>query len=61
MRFIEPLSENYVIAHFLKHEVESERFGGAICQLLKQDNQPRSLIDNPDLENADENLYRTKP
>lgn len=60
MRFIEPLTEHEMVAHFLRHEIDSERFGSSILVLLNQDGKTRSIVDQPDIRNADENDYRTK-
>ena len=60
MRFIQALSEDDVVAHFLKHEIRSERFGRAICDLLQQNGWHRNLLEQPDLQSAEECLIRAK-
>jgi hypothetical protein len=60
MRFIEALNEDCVVAHFLKHEMRSDRFGRAICNLLEQNGWPASLLEEPDLQSAEECLIRAK-
>lgn len=60
MRFIEALNEDDVVAHFLKHEIRSERFGRAICDLLQQNGWPASLVEQPDLQSAEQCSIRAK-
>ncbi len=60
MRFIEVLNEDDVVAHFLKHEIRSDRFGRAICDLLRQNGWPTSLLEQPDLQSAEECSIRAK-
>ncbi|HEY7304710.1 MAG TPA: hypothetical protein VH601_11375 [Bryobacteraceae bacterium] len=60
VRFIDALSEDYVVAHFLKHEIRSDRFGGAICDLLQQNGWPVSLLERPDLQSAEQCSIRAK-
>ena len=54
MRFIEALHEDEVVAHFLKHEVRSDRFGRALCDLLQRNGWPKSLLEQPDLQSAEQ-------
>ncbi len=60
MRFIEAVSEDDVVAHFLKHELRSDRFGRTICDLLRQNGWPTSLLEQPDLQSAEECSTRAK-
>lgn len=60
MRFIETLNEDYVVAHFLKHEIRSDRFSRAICDLLQQNGWPTNLLEQPDLQSAEECSIRAK-
>ena len=60
MRFIEFLNEDAVVAHYLKHEITSGRFGRAICDLLEQNGWPTSLLEQPDVQNAEQCSIRTK-
>jgi hypothetical protein len=54
MRFIEAITEDDVVAHFLKHEFKSERFGTAIFEVLQRNGWPASLLEEPDLKNVEE-------
>ena len=60
VRFIEAFTEDDVVAHFLKHEIRSDRFGRAICDLLQQNGWPASLLEEPDLQSAEECSIRAK-
>ncbi len=60
MRFIEAVNEDYVVAHYLKHEIRSDRFGPAICDLLRQNGLPMKLLEHPDLQSAEECSIRAK-
>ncbi|MFN7998608.1 MAG: hypothetical protein U0Q18_33605 [Bryobacteraceae bacterium] len=60
MRFVEAVSEDHVVAHFLKHEIKSERFGGAIRDLLQRNGWNTSLIEQPDLRNEEECSKRAR-
>ncbi len=60
VRFIEALNEDDVVAHFLKHEIRSERFGKAICDLLQQNSWSTSILEQPDLQSAEECSIRAK-
>ncbi|MBW3623773.1 MAG: hypothetical protein KY468_10245 [Armatimonadetes bacterium] len=46
------------MAAFLRTEIASERFGREIVALLERDGRDRSLIDEPDTRNVEENCYR---
>jgi hypothetical protein len=60
VRFIESVNEDNVVAHFLKHEIRSARFSGAIYDVLQRNGWPASLIEQPDLQNAEECSIRAK-
>jgi hypothetical protein len=60
VRFIEALKEDDVVAHFLKHEIRSDRFGTAICDLLEQNGWPASLLEQPDLQSAEQCSIRAE-
>lgn len=60
MRFIETLNEDNVVAHFLKDEIRSDRFGRTICDLLQQNGWPASLLNQPNLRSAEECSIRAK-
>lgn len=57
---MEALSEDAVVAHFLKHEIRSDRFGRAIYDLLEKNGWPASLLERPDLQSAEECSIRAK-
>jgi hypothetical protein len=57
---MEALDEDDVVAHFLKHEIRSDRFGRAICDLLQKRGWPTSVLEQPDLQSAEECSIRAK-
>jgi hypothetical protein len=52
--------EDYVVAHFLKHEIRSDRFREQICNLLEQNGWSASLLESPDLQDVEECSRRAK-
>lgn len=58
MEILEQISEDQVIAEFLKGEINSKRFGKKILRILDQDNRVHSVILNPNFNNEQDNLYR---
>ncbi|MFT4307780.1 MAG: hypothetical protein ACMXYM_00220 [Candidatus Woesearchaeota archaeon] len=52
------VSEDEVVAVFLKGELGSQRFGAHIRQLLEQDGRGTGLVLHPNLQSEEENLYR---
>ena len=58
MRITKGISEDEMIAVFLKGEIGSFRFGEKIIKYLELDNQNRKIIDNPNIDNNEENKYR---
>ena len=60
MRYLGPVSEQQIVAHFLKSEIASERFGTEILALLDAAGRTRKIIDEPDLGNEEENTFRVK-
>jgi hypothetical protein len=58
MRIIENISEEEMVAAFLKTEIASERFGKDILALLERDGVGRDIIDSPDIRNEEHNAYR---
>ena len=58
MRIVEPVAEDEVVALFLKTEIESVRFRGAILKLLLRDGMDRAIVDDPDTSDAGKNAYR---
>lgn len=60
MQKIRDVTENEMISVFLKAEVNSSRWGNSISQLLEKDGKNKSIVNNPNLENNEENIYRKK-
>lgn len=60
MKIIKSISEDEVVAHFLKTEIESERFKQKILTYLETNNIQKTVIDKPNLEDANENKLRKK-
>lgn len=58
MRCLASISEDEMVAVFLKTEITSARFGAAIVTVLARDNKEQTIITHPCLHDADENLYR---
>jgi hypothetical protein len=58
---MEPLgiiTEDTMVAAFLKGEIDSKRWGDSIAAILWADGMGRSVIDAPNLSNESENNYR---
>ncbi len=47
-----------MVAHFLKHELVSERFGPKILSSLKHAGRERRIVESPNLQDEAENTYR---
>src|SRR5262249_50238761 len=60
MRFAYHIAEEEMVAHFLRTELHSERFGAAIRSLLEQKGLTSKLLEQPDLYNASENHRRAE-
>lgn len=60
MRIIEPVSNDYVVCHFLQTEIKSDRFKQKIISTLEKLHQTREIIDDPNLSNQDENQIRAR-
>lgn len=60
MKLLNQISEDEVIAVFLKTEIKSNRFGKRILDSLKKDKKSKNIIINPNLEDTKENQYRKK-
>lgn len=60
MRHIENLSEHEMVAAFLKAEIASERFREPILALLQRARGERSIVDEPDIHNQEENARRIR-
>lgn len=58
MRFAQPIPEAEMVAHFLQTEIRSERFGEEIRRLLERKQLDPKIIEQPELDNPSENLYR---
>jgi hypothetical protein len=60
MRYIKPTTEDDMVASFLKAEIDSTRYSKNILALLRRDSIARSVVDQPNLNHQEENLYRIK-
>jgi hypothetical protein len=60
MQHIEPISEDEMVAVFLRTEIASTRFANDILALLARDGQPRTIIEQPNLGDPVENAYRRR-
>jgi hypothetical protein len=60
MKIIKNITEDEMIAVFMKAEIGSFRFGGKIFEQLEKDNKHRGIVDNPDISNQEDNNYRKK-
>ena len=58
MKIIKRISEDEMIAEFLKAEINSPRFGKKIIDSLKKDKKTKKILIKPDLKNPNENIYR---
>lgn len=58
MRTIEPVSEDEMIAAFLRAEVASPRFGAGVLAVLARDGRERAVVDHPNTRDEAENAYR---
>jgi hypothetical protein len=60
MKILKKISEDEVIAEFLKGEINSKRFGKDIINALKKKKKSKNIVINPDLRNKSENKFRKK-
>src|SRR5262245_38036307 len=60
MRLLEAITEDEMVAVFLKTEINSMRFSADIMALLRRDGMSRRIIDTPDTRNQEENAYRIR-
>jgi hypothetical protein len=60
MELLGPISEDEMIAVFLRGELASERFGGAIKTLLARDGLPDAVVLHPDVRDAGQNTARRR-
>lgn len=58
MHIIGDVSEDEFIVHFLQTEITSSRFGSKISGQLIADGQSKSIIENPNLNDETQNIYR---
>lgn len=58
MKIVKKITEDEMVATFLKAEINSDRFGSGVASLLEKHKLDRKILDNPDLENRLENGYR---
>jgi len=58
MQLIRPTTEADMVAVFLKAEIESERFGSLVRELLERQGKNRTIVDAPDIGHCDEDRYR---
>ncbi|MDO8537878.1 MAG: hypothetical protein Q7S21_03245 [archaeon] len=58
MKTIRKISENEMIAEFLKAEINSSRFRKKILNKLKKDKKSKKIVLKPKLSNQKENQYR---
>ena len=60
MKTIKRISEDEMVAEFLKGETNSPRFGKKIMDFLKKDKKEKKILFSHNLKNKNENLYREK-
>lgn len=58
MKIIKSITEDEMVSAFLKGEIKSTRFGGAVLKVLNDDKISRAVIDSPDTNDKAENAYR---
>jgi hypothetical protein len=58
MKLVRLTAEADMIAAYLKAEIASRRYGRTILDLLKRDQQDRSIVDVPDIASREANAYR---
>jgi hypothetical protein len=58
MRLLTSISEDEMIAVFLRAELDSGRYGEKLRSFLARDRYEREVLRRPDLDDADENAYR---
>ena len=60
MRLIRPISENEMVAVFLRTEIESPRWRKQIEKVLARDGREADVIRSPDLADPEANAYRRR-
>jgi hypothetical protein len=58
MQSLEPVSADYMVASFLRAEIDSPRNGKFVAEHLTANAATRQLVDSPDLEDPRENRQR---
>jgi hypothetical protein len=58
MRLLHPVTENEVVATFLRGELDSERYGETLQRLLARDGRDLDVLRRPNVADSDENAYR---
>jgi hypothetical protein len=58
MQSLEPVSADYMVAAFLRAEIDSPRNGKFVAEHLAANAATRRLVDSPDLEDSRENRQR---
>lgn len=60
MRLVQPITEDEMVALFLRTEIQSARHRDAILALLQRDGRESRIVEAPDLNDADANAYRVR-
>lgn len=58
MQDVSPISEDAMVAAFLRAEIASPRFGAGILAVLGRDGRDRVIVDRPNPHDEAENVYR---
>jgi hypothetical protein len=58
VRLLHATTEDDMIAVYLKAEIASERFGEKIISQLERSRKERRIVDEPDITNVADNVYR---
>jgi hypothetical protein len=58
MRLLRPISEDEMVAVFLRTEIDSPRWRDEIEKVLEQDGRGSAVVRRPDLADEEENAYR---
>lgn len=60
MQHLEPITEDEMVAVFLRTELASSRFGAAIAAVLERHGLRRGVVEEPDLTRAEDNAARRR-
>jgi hypothetical protein len=60
MKIIREITDDEMISVFLKAEINSDRFGPTVLSFLQKYNLNRGIVDNPNIENREDNEQRRK-